>query len=79
MLVRELHVNLPGELSAEESARRDERATEVYERVTVGIGAVEAGMIADEMATMRQAVGGRRRRTSMPAALARLAPAGERR
>ncbi|NVB83012.1 MAG: AI-2E family transporter [Kofleriaceae bacterium] len=78
MLVRELHVDLPGEVGADDKARIDERATEVYERVTEGIGAVEAGMIADEMASIVK----RSEDTGTavdPAVLARLAPAGERR
>jgi putative heme transporter len=53
MLIHELRVDLPGAAPAsDETLRRDERATEVYEHLSEGTTAADAGVIADEVATM---------------------------
>jgi predicted PurR-regulated permease PerM len=51
MVVRELRVELPGETPPDASTRaRDERAEDIYERLTEGATAADAGVIAGEMA-----------------------------
>ena len=52
MLIRELRFDLPGEQSAahDDAKKIDERATEVYEQLTDGVPATEAGMVAEELA-----------------------------
>jgi predicted PurR-regulated permease PerM len=52
MLIRELRVNLPGDMPAtDETHRRDERANAVYEHLSEGITTADAGVIADDIAT----------------------------
>jgi hypothetical protein len=52
MLVHELRVSLPGEEDTEERVTRmDDRATEVYEHLSEGVPAADAGVIADELAS----------------------------
>lgn len=51
MLVRELRVALPGEERADGSVRaNDEKEEQIYERLTVGATAANAGVIAGELA-----------------------------
>jgi predicted PurR-regulated permease PerM len=51
MVVRELRVELPGESPQDDKSKaRDERAEMVYERMTDGVPAAEAGVIASELA-----------------------------
>jgi predicted PurR-regulated permease PerM len=51
MLVRELHVELPGEVAApQDELARDERANNLYEQLTENIPAADAGVIADNLA-----------------------------
>jgi predicted PurR-regulated permease PerM len=53
MLIRELRVDLPGETSPHDAAKmQDERATEVYEQLTEGVSAADAGIIADDFANV---------------------------
>ena len=53
MVIRELHVDLPGEAPATSEAHRiDERATQVYERLAEGVTATDAGVIADDLASI---------------------------
>jgi hypothetical protein len=53
MLIHELRVDLPGGVPAsDEILRRDERAVEVYEQLSEGSTAADAGVIAGEVATM---------------------------
>ena len=53
MLVHELRVDLPGDMPAtDETHRRDERANAVYERLSEGVTTADAGVIADDIATM---------------------------
>jgi predicted PurR-regulated permease PerM len=53
MLVRELRVDLPGETPADATERRmDERASEVYEHLSEGATATDAGVIADDLASI---------------------------
>jgi len=53
MVVRELRVELPGETPAGASElRMDERANEVYEHLSEGATAADAGLIADDLATI---------------------------
>ena len=60
MLLRELRVDLPGETSPHDMAKElDERATEVYEQLTQGVSAADAGIIADDFAnTVKRTEGG---------------------
>jgi predicted PurR-regulated permease PerM len=52
MLLRELRVDLPGETSPHDVAKQlDERAMEVYEQLTQGVSAADAGIIADDFAS----------------------------
>ena len=51
MVVRELRVELPGETPADEATRaRDEKAEHIYEQLTEGANAADAGVIAGELA-----------------------------
>ena len=51
MLVRELRVDLPGDMPAtDETHRLDERANAVYEQLSEGVTAADAGVIADDIA-----------------------------
>jgi hypothetical protein len=53
MLIRELRLDLPGDMPATaEIHRRDEDANAVYEQLSDGITTADAGVIADDMATM---------------------------
>jgi predicted PurR-regulated permease PerM len=53
MVVRELRVELPGETPAGASElRMDERASEVYEQLSEGATAADAGLIADDLASI---------------------------
>ena len=53
MLLRELRVDLPGERSPHEANKElDERATEMYEQLTQGVSAADAGVIAGDMASI---------------------------
>lgn len=52
MVLRELHLVLPGEAPSSHDARLDQRANEVYESLTEGVPAADAGAIADDLATM---------------------------
>jgi len=52
MLIRELHVDLPGEASSDESKERATHASEVYEHLAEGVPAAAAGAIADDLATL---------------------------
>jgi len=52
MLLLELRVDLPGETSPHDVAKElDERAMEVYEQLTQGVSAADAGIIADDFAS----------------------------
>jgi len=51
MVVRELRVALPGETPRDATTRaRDEKAEHIYEQLTEGATAADAGVIADELA-----------------------------
>jgi gas vesicle protein len=51
MVARELRVELPGENPADASTRaRDQKAEDIYEQLTEGATAADAGVIADELA-----------------------------
>jgi predicted PurR-regulated permease PerM len=51
MVVRQLRVELPGETPADATTReRDEKAEHIYERLTEGVTAADAGVIAGELA-----------------------------
>jgi putative heme transporter len=53
MLIRELRVDLPGDVPATHATHeRDERANAVYEQLSAGVTASDAGMIADDIATI---------------------------
>lgn len=53
MLVRELRVDLPGESATGDAMlQMDERASEVYEQLSEGATAADAGAIADDLATI---------------------------
>jgi len=53
MVARELRVELPGEShTADAQHAMDERATEVYEHLTEGVKAADAGVIADDLASI---------------------------
>jgi len=53
MVLRELHLALPGESpSPIDTLHLDERANEVYEHLTEGVPAADAGAIADDLATI---------------------------
>jgi hypothetical protein len=56
MVIRELHLDLPGEVGHGETVRQlDDKATEVYEQLTEGVAAAEAAQIADNLATIVKA------------------------
>jgi chromate transport protein ChrA len=53
MVIRELHVDLPGETPAtSETHKIEERANQVYERLAEGVTAADAGIIADDLASI---------------------------
>jgi hypothetical protein len=53
MLIRELRVDLPGQVGFDEvSLARDERVNQVYETLTDGANAQDAGRVADDLAGM---------------------------
>jgi predicted PurR-regulated permease PerM len=53
MVIRELHVDLPGERPATDEAHLlDERANKVYEKLAEGVTAADAGIIADDLASI---------------------------
>jgi len=54
MVIRELHVDLPGEASPTRCIHQqeDERATQVYESLAEGATATRAGIIADDLASL---------------------------
>jgi len=53
MVLRELHLALPGETPATEDAHLlDDHANEVYEHLAAGVPAADAGVIADDLATL---------------------------
>lgn len=53
MLIRELRVDLPGQVGFNEvSLARDERVNQVYETLTDGANAQDAGRVADDLAGM---------------------------
>jgi predicted PurR-regulated permease PerM len=53
MVIRELHVDLPGEAPAHGEAQLlDERASKVYEKLAEGVTATDAGIIADDLASI---------------------------
>jgi predicted PurR-regulated permease PerM len=73
MLIRELRVDLPGEALADGTARElDEQATAVYEHLTEGFPAADAGAIAENLASMvkRTEEGGPRLSAQIPVATA---------
>jgi predicted PurR-regulated permease PerM len=73
MVIRELRFELPGEEpAAREAHLRDARANQVYEQLAEGVGAADAGIIADDLASMvKQAEEGR---ASVSAQLAAVPP-----
>jgi predicted PurR-regulated permease PerM len=53
MVLRELHLALPGEaLAVGPADKLDEHASEIYEQLTEGVPAADAGVIADDLATI---------------------------
>jgi predicted PurR-regulated permease PerM len=75
MVIRELRVDLPGEIASHDDERRmDERATEVYEQLTEGVPAAAAGVVADELATMVKET--EEGRTTLSAEIAAVTPSG---
>jgi predicted PurR-regulated permease PerM len=53
MVIRELHVDLPGQAPATSEAQQiDQRTNQVYERLAEGVTATDAGMIADDLASI---------------------------
>jgi putative heme transporter len=50
MVARELRVELPGETPDAAARARDQKAEHIYEQLTEGAAAVDAGVIADELA-----------------------------
>jgi putative heme transporter len=53
MLIRELRVDLPGDMPAtDETHQLDERANAVYEQMSEGVTTADAGVIADDIASM---------------------------
>lgn len=76
MVARELRVELPGETPRDERMRaRDEKAEHIYERLTEGATAADAGAIASELAEKlkRQERIGSAMTAEMPAIVAELA------
>jgi predicted PurR-regulated permease PerM len=79
MVVRELRVELPGETPPDASTRaRDQRAEHIYEQLTEGANAADAGVIAAELAhkLRRNEQAGVALSAEMPAVVADLAEAG---
>jgi predicted PurR-regulated permease PerM len=53
MLIRELRLDLPGDMPATaETHQRDQDANAVYEQLSEGVTAADAGVIADDIATL---------------------------
>jgi predicted PurR-regulated permease PerM len=53
MVLRELRLDLPGEATSHDAAQRiEQQANEVYEQLTEGVPAADAGVIADDIATI---------------------------
>jgi predicted PurR-regulated permease PerM len=53
MVIRELHVDLPGDAPAASDAHHaDEHASQVYEALAAGVTATHAGIIADDLASL---------------------------
>lgn len=53
MLIHELRLDLPGDVPATDAThQRDERANAVYEQLSAGVTTADAGVIADDIATM---------------------------
>ena len=53
MVIRELHVDLPGEVAHADTVKQlDEKAVEVYEQLAERATAVEAAQIADNLAVI---------------------------
>jgi predicted PurR-regulated permease PerM len=53
MVIKELRVELPGELpQSDKAVAMDVRASEVYEHLTEGVAATDAGVIADDLASI---------------------------
>ncbi len=53
MVIRELHVDLPGETAHAENVKElDDKATAVYEHLTEGVAAAQAAQIAGNLATL---------------------------
>jgi len=80
MVVRELRVELPGETPPDANTRaRDERAEHIYEQLTEGATAADAGVIAAELAhkLKRNEQAGVALSGEMPAIMAELAEPGE--
>jgi predicted PurR-regulated permease PerM len=78
MVVRELRVELPGEAPADASTRaRDERAEHMYEQLSEGVPAADAGVIAAQLAhkLKRNEQAGITLSGEMPAIMAELADA----
>ena len=72
MVVRELHVDLPGETPENDEAQDlDDQANEAYEQMTIGASAADAGLIADDLAGMvkRTEEGGPTLSEQLPAVL----------
>jgi predicted PurR-regulated permease PerM len=76
MVIRELRVDLPGEIatSHDDNKRIDERATEVYEQLTEGVSAAAAGQVAEELAAVVKET--EEGRTTLSAEIAAVTPAG---
>lgn len=57
MVIRELHVDLPGESAADnrKELRLEQQASNAYEQLSEGISAADAGAIADDLATRMRA------------------------
>lgn len=53
MLIHELRLDLPGDVPATDAThQRDERANAVYEQLSAGVTTADAGVIADDIATI---------------------------
>ena len=74
MLVRQLRVDLPGQPDLEEERERDERAEDLYEKLTAGTPAAAAQIIAGELAAKikRSEHGGGSLTAAMPAIIAEM-------
>ncbi len=52
MVIKELHVEMPGVTHTDQAHLMDERASKVYERLSEGASAADAGVIADDLASI---------------------------